>query len=261
MKDIKIIVATHKKFWMPKDEIYLPLHVGKERKADIGYIGDNTGENISVKNPYYCELTGLYWAWKNLNCEYLGLVHYRRHFAEKSPVFTAGEIERKVPDYGYFAGLLKKSDLIVPKKRRYYIESLSSHYAHTHYAEHLELTRKVIQETCPDYLADFDRVMKQRGGYMFNMFVMRKDLSDQYCEWLFPILEQLEGLVCTDGYSAFQKRFYGRISELLFNVWLRHMKIKFTEIPFQYMEKIDWKKKGTAFLRAKYMGKRFEGSF
>ena len=83
MKKIKIIVATHKKYDMPKDSCYLPIHVGKEEKKDIGYIGDNTGENISKKNPYYCELTGMYWAWKNLNSDYVGLVHYRRHFRGK----------------------------------------------------------------------------------------------------------------------------------------------------------------------------------
>ena len=82
--NIKIIVATHKKYKMPKDDIFLPLHVGNQGKESIGFICDNTGENISVKNPFWCELTGLYWAWKNLKCDYLGLVHYRRHFKGKT---------------------------------------------------------------------------------------------------------------------------------------------------------------------------------
>lgn len=80
-KDIKIIVAAHKKYHMPEDSCYLPLHVGKKGKDDLGYLGDDTGDNISEKNPYYCELTGLYWAWKNLKADYIGLVHYRRHLA------------------------------------------------------------------------------------------------------------------------------------------------------------------------------------
>ena len=66
MKNIKILVATHKKYKMPRDtSIYLPIHVGCEGKKKLGFQGDNSGENISVLNPYYCELTGLYWAWKN----------------------------------------------------------------------------------------------------------------------------------------------------------------------------------------------------
>ena len=60
MKDIKIIVATHKKYQMPNDDIYLPIHVGAEGKESIGYQADNVGENISNKNSYFCELTGLY---------------------------------------------------------------------------------------------------------------------------------------------------------------------------------------------------------
>ena len=79
MKNIKIIVATHKKYKMPNDAMYLPVQVGAEGKETLGYVRDNEGENISHKNPNYCELTGLYWAWKNLDAEYLGLAHYRRH--------------------------------------------------------------------------------------------------------------------------------------------------------------------------------------
>jgi len=83
VKNIKIIVASHKKYQMPEDDMYLPLHVGAEGKEKLGYQGDNTGDNISIKNPYFCELTGLYWAWKNLEADYIGLVHYRRYFSIK----------------------------------------------------------------------------------------------------------------------------------------------------------------------------------
>ena len=75
MKNIKIIVATHKKYQMPEDQMYFPVQVGAEGKTKIEeYTQDNTGNNISLKNPYFCELTGLYWAWKNLEAENIGLV-------------------------------------------------------------------------------------------------------------------------------------------------------------------------------------------
>lgn len=77
---IKIIVAAHKPYEMPDDEVYLPVYVGAMGKTDVGYQRDDEGENISILNPYFCELTGLYWAWKNLSEDYIGLVHYRRLF-------------------------------------------------------------------------------------------------------------------------------------------------------------------------------------
>ena len=80
MNNVKIIVATHKKYKMPEDEIYIPLQVGAEEKESLGYEKDNTGDNISSKNSYYCELTGLYWVWKNCSDDYKGIVHYRRFF-------------------------------------------------------------------------------------------------------------------------------------------------------------------------------------
>ena len=68
---VKIVVATHKKYAMPNDEMYLPLHVGATLHPDIdlGYQKDNVGENISQKNDSYSELTGLYWAWKDLDAD------------------------------------------------------------------------------------------------------------------------------------------------------------------------------------------------
>ena len=81
--DIKILIAMHKPYWHPDDPVYMPIHVGKKGKASIGLPGDDTGDNISDRNPAYCELTGVYWAWKNLKADYVGLVHYRRYFTHK----------------------------------------------------------------------------------------------------------------------------------------------------------------------------------
>lgn len=106
--DIKIIVATHKKYWMPSDDIYLPVHVGKKGKTDLGYQGDDTGDNISDKNTNYCELTGLYWAWKNLKADYKGLAHYRRHFMVRS---SKGTKEEKVLNRQQLEELLKRQIL------------------------------------------------------------------------------------------------------------------------------------------------------
>ena len=81
--DIKIVIAVHKPYWIPQDRVYIPLHVGAEGKPDLGYTRENTGDNNSFKNVHFCELTGLYWAWKNLEADYVGLVHYRQYFTRK----------------------------------------------------------------------------------------------------------------------------------------------------------------------------------
>ena len=260
--NVKVIIATHKKYNMPNDAMYLPLHVGKEGKEDLGYIGDNTGDHISEKNPKFCELTGLYWAWKNLECDYLGLVHYRRYFTRKSYAYQKknGRLN-SVLTMEETQNILNEYPVIVPRKRYYVIETLYSHYEHTHYAEHLDETRNIIEEMYPEYLNDYDKVMKQTGGYMFNMYIMRKDLSDQYCEWLFSILFELEKRFKDKEYSYFQGRFYGRVSEMLFNVWLLHQNISYKEVPYMHMEKINWLKKGTAFLKAKFASEKYESSF
>lgn len=274
MKDIKIIIATHKKYCMPKDDIYLPVHVGAEGKKDdngnqldLGYTMDNSGDNISDKNASFCELTGLYWAWKNLDADYMGLAHYRRHFSlsKKSDdpfknILTSDEIQE----------LSEKYSVILPKKRKYYIETLYSHYAHTHYAEHLDITKQIIREKYPDYLASCEKVYKQTNGFMFNMMIMRKDLFDNYCNWLFDILFELENrMKSTESeLSSFQGRFYGRVSEIIFNVWLYHniktgkiIASEVKEIPYIYTEKVKWIKKITSFIKAKFTHKKYEGSF
>lgn len=267
---VKIIVATHKKYQMPNDEIYIPLHVGAEGKKDdsgnildLGYIKDNTGDNISYLNSSFCELTGLYWAWKNLNADYIGLAHYRRHFS----LYDRNSFEN-ILSYEQLKPYLGKIKVFVPKKRKYYIESLYSHYAHTHYAIHLDETQKIISEKYPDYINSYDKVLKQTYGYMFNMMIMDSNLLNEYCSWLFEILFELQKRMNQQDLSAFQGRFYGRISEIIFNVWLDEKintgEIKageIKEIPCVHMEKINWWKKGTAFLKAKFFGKKYEGSF
>lgn len=265
---ITIIIATHKKYNMPKDKMYLPVHVGAEGKnVDLGYTKDNSGENISDKNASYCELTGLYWAWKNLNADYLGLVHYRRHFSLSK---KNKDVSENVLKYEEIQPFLNKYKVFVPKKRKYYIESLYSHYANTHYAEHLDETRRIISEICSEYLDSYDDVVNHTYGYMFNMMILSKELFDDYCNWLFNILFELEKRMSTskNELSAFQGRFYGRVSEIIFNVWLDYKiksgvikKEEIKELPYIYMEKIAWVRKIMSFLKAKFGKKKYEGSF
>lgn len=263
MQNIKILVATHKKYKMPADtSVYLPIHVGCEGKEDLGFQGDNSGENISDLNPYYCELTGLFWAWRNLACDYLGLVHYRRYFTKMTKKYNESiNIDDVILNRYEIEELLENSEVIVPKRRKYYIETLYSHYDHTFDGSHLDLARKMIEMKNPEYLSSFDKVMKQRSGYMFNMFIMKKELADDYFSWLFPILDSMYESIDLSDLTDFEARLFGRVSEILFNVWLDKNDLKIKEIPFMYMEKVDLFKKGMSFLMAKFFGKKYGQSF
>lgn len=271
--NIKIIIAMHKSYALPDDEIYLPLHVGAEGKAPITdkkgrqIQGDNTKANISEKNGMYCELTGLYWAWKNLDADAVGLVHYRRHFKGKK---RSSDRMQCVLSTEEAQSLMERYDIIVPKKRRYVIESLYSHYEHTLDGRHLDMVREIIARKYPNYLPACVSTYAATSGYMFNMCIMKRRYLDAYATWLFDILEELEKQMRTtgalDGLSEFDARLFGRVSEILFNVWLRYSldgqaKPRVKEVETMHMEPINWWKKGMAFLQAKFFGKKYRQSF
>lgn len=255
---IEILIAAHKRSNLPNIPIYLPIQVGKALHEDIDlkYINDNTKENISVKNPYFCELTALYWGWKNLTSDYIGLVHYRRYLGLKK---KKDKIE-SVLTSEQAKNLCEKYDIILPQKRKYYIESLWSHYAHTHDISHLEKTKNIIAKICPEYIPAFEKVMKRTWGHMFNMFIMKKALADEYCTWLFNILFQLEKEVDLNQLSAFDARLFGRVSELLLDVWIEKNHYPYKEIKMIQLGDENWPQKIKYFLAAKFLGKRYTQS-
>lgn len=260
--DIRILIAAHKPYGFAQDDIYMPVQVGAALNDKFGAACDDTGDNISDKNPYYCELTGLYWMWKNVKADYCGLVHYRRYFAVRGCRRLFGRNK-----YDAIAGrkdiekLLADCDIILPSKRHYYIESLYSHYAHTHYGEHLDITRDIIHDKYPEYIESYDKVMKQRSGHMFNMMIMSRDKLDAYCTWLFDILGELEKRVDYKGYDTFQARLFGRVSELLLNVWVVHGGYRYRTLPTVSTERMAWGRKIKSFITAKFSGRKYDKSF
>lgn len=256
----KILIAMHKNYVYPSDGLYLPVQVGAAINKPFGITPDNTGDNISGKNPYFCELTAIYWAWKNLDADAIGLVHYRRYFKGNLP-FEANAKTKKVLSLPQLDKVLQKNDVVLPKKRRYYIETLYSHYAHTMFVEPLDITGEIIRESYPDYYPEFMKLKKRRSAHMFNMFVMKRELFNNYCVWLFDILFKLEQRVDVGKYSTFHARFFGRVSELLLDVYLRTNKITFLEVGVENIEKVNMFKKITSFLKAKFTKQKYDKSF
>lgn len=216
---------------MPADgNLYMPVLVGAEKnyRDGIEYQRDDAGENISSKNGNYSELTAIYWAWKNLkDVDAIGLVHYRRYLylhrsASLEDILTTDQL----------TDLLKESEVIVPRKRRYYIETNYSHYIHAHHQEPLDSTRDAVKKLYPSYLKSFDVVMSRRSAHMFNMFVMSRPNFDSYASFLFEILQDVEEHVSLEGYSKQEQRVFGYLSELLLDVWINANKINYTEVPW-----------------------------
>ena len=253
-KNTKIIVVTHKPYAMPTSDLYLPVRVGAVGKDNFGFTPDDGGDNISDKNPCFCELTGLYWAWKNLDCDYLGLVHYRRYFAGKERFIVNGKV-KEVLSKEELELLLETTDIILPNKRNYYIETNRSHYNHAHPAIGLDETDRIIQEKYPEYSAAFTTVMNRTWAHMFNMFVMRRDLYDAYCQWMFDILFELEKRLDISSFDAYNTRVFGFVSERLLDVWLEKNGIAYKEQNVSFMEPQNWIKKGGLFLKRKFFGK------
>ena len=260
-----IAVASHKLYDMPQGQIYQPVLAGASGSSlDLpeGWKGDDTGDNISDKNPYYCELTPYYWAVCNAGSDvkYIGLVHYRRLFGTKKKGAVADEVLKS-----YLPG----TKVFVPRPRDYYIETLGSHYSHTLDSSGLDAARQALKTVSPEYVPSWDKILCECSGYMFNMNIMERSLAEDYLTWLMKVLEEVCRIKdpASEG-SDFDKRFPGRISELLFNCWLDHSvssgKVSpdsIAELDYYSPEKVNWPKKITAFLKAKFLGKKYHKSF
>ena len=238
----KIIVVTHKEYNMPNDSLYLPICVGIGKNDLRGkYQTDDSGENISDKNILYCELTALYWAWKNLNCDYVGLAHYRRYLTEKKnskdieDVLTRKRVEE----------LLTNHDVILPHKKRYR-QTVAEHYINCiksrkeAHKMHLKLLRETIEEMSPEYVVEYDKTMNGHEAHMLNMFVMTKENLDDYCEWLYKILFALEKKIYEN--NVYFDRIMGAFSEFLLDVWIRTNNKSYIELNLLETEKDFWKK-------------------
>ncbi len=252
---LAIIVAAHKPYWMPTDDAYVPVWVNAARNGEnvpAGWARDDAGEHISQKNASFCELTALYWAWKNLGADWLGLAHYRRHFATS----VSRDARKRVATGADLRKTLAQTPIILPKRRHYYVETNYSQYVHAHHAEDLAQTRAILAASYPEYLPAYDASMRRKSGHRFNMFVMRRDYADEYCAWLFDVLFELESRLDTSTYNDYDQRVFGFVGERLMDPWIETRGLAYVEMPVVSLESQHWLKKGTNFLARKATGGR-----
>lgn len=220
----RIYVMTHKAFIPPDNPVYVPLHVGRAGKSDLGYPGDDTGEHISDLNCYYGELTGLYWLWRNLDFDgNIGICHYRRFFVDEN---------RRLLGEADYERLLSEHDVIT-SKAMYIDQPYRSYFGEAHNIHDLELEGEVIRELFLEDYPVFEQVMDGRKHYFGNLMVTSRKLFDAYCAWLFAIFAELGTRIDVSGYDAYHRRVFGFLSEQLLLVWVTARGLKVYESPFR----------------------------
>ena len=217
---VKIYTMAHRPFDVPKSPVYIPLHVGRELSQDLGYAGDNTGEHISDLNPYYGELTGLYWVWRNeKEADIVGLCHYRRFFiGENGGLMGAAEYEAALVDCD-----LMTSDLLS------YGETNREHFAREYDPRDLDAVGEAVRALYPE---DYDAYCEMLGDTKCcygNLMAARREVFDAYCEWLFNVLAEASDKIDVERYDLYHRRVYRVLSAMLLCVWARARGLRIRE--------------------------------
>lgn len=247
-----VYVITHKQFneLYPRDG-YQKLLVGAEKNrrnipADEqeSFLFDDTGDNISNQNGSFCELTGLYWIWKNVHSsDNVGIVHYRRYFG-KYPATFGGKFREylagmtgeqlQIAPIKLLDDLLDSYDAVVTNNQATVSydtpEMVWQEYANAHYLHDLEVVRDVIISRFPNYEEAFYQVIHGRRYHHYNMMYTTRRNFDQYCEWLFSILFDVKQRININQYDSYQQRVFGFLSERLMDVWLLHNNLRLKEL-------------------------------
>lgn len=241
---IRIFVTTHKEVDKPQSDILQPVQVGPKTTRFPWAFQDDEGENIADKNPMYCELTTQYWAWKNVDADYYGFCHYRRYFdfsGVEHKENAYGEVmddyidAASIKRYGLYDESIKKAiagaDVVTTRwgDLREIIEGYGSPIKIYQHAPKLHLRDlrhmyDILCEMHPDYKTDADAFLHGHRSCFCNMFIMRKDIFQDYCAWLFPILQKFEETTDMSLYSKEALRTPGHLSERLLNIYLMHHK-------------------------------------
>lgn len=226
-----IYIVSHKKINQNFPNGYNTIIVNATKNTIIGDAYDNTGDNISSKNNSYCELTAIYWLWKNCQDDYIGIDHYRRFFIDN---------EKQLLNATKAADIVRNGTIIVPKAKKFN-RNVEKYYCSTSgYKNDLDVTRSVILDTFPEYCYAYDTFLKEKKIHCYNMFVMNRKMFNEYCEWLFTILFLVEQRLNMqhkgeDNRNGYYKRVYGFLAERLFNVYILHNNSDVIEYPVNFV--------------------------
>ncbi|CAI3957975.1 LPS:glycosyltransferase (RfaJ) (PDB:1G9R) [Commensalibacter communis] len=246
MKKISLYVSYHNQCDLIKTNYFKPIQVGTAYSKPLhpSELNDAIGDNISLKNKSFCELTAQYWAWKNdLTSEYIGFCHYRRHFIFNPDNTTENNIYGVTPydqmdqnylkDVGYSDKDLEKFlvnvDVVAPEKwdvRNHYAKNNLDQYKNgpNLYIEDYYTCLDILRAKYPEYEESITSYNVSTDGYYTNMFIMKRDIFEHYSAWLFEILFELEKKLNLDNRDIQEYRVFGYISEWLLGIYLTQLR-------------------------------------
>lgn len=243
MSTVRIFVCCHK-FYDVLPPLCEPIQCGSAINSKIdGIMHDDEGENISLKNPEYCELTAHYFAWKNIESDYYGFYHYKRFLTAKAntkrPYLAKGKLSdnekaRLLADENYWQQLIEQNEIIVPKSENMGT-SVYEHYcsAKYHYAEDMKLFIGILNKKYPEFKAAAEQYLSQCRQYFCNIFIMSKKYFFKYCESLFGILKEFDSVKKLHG--DFQSdRTDGYLGEIFTGIYITYCRqngVRITEKP------------------------------
>ncbi len=252
MTNIKILVSYKDKHKIIKNTIITPIQTGRAIAEEIfsEMIGDDTGDNISELNPYYAELTAQYWAWKNYdklgNPDYIGFMHYRRHFVfnedyidpNADPKMTQGysaySFDRIDDEYYDKIGLKEENicnivtnaDIICVKQADVSFlgcNTSKEEFVKSCYGVQEKDYDKLISTVMylfPEYYEEIKQLNSGPYRYFYNMFICKKEIFEEYSTFLFTVLNKFFERSEVNLYSEKAQRICGYMGEFLLSLFL-----------------------------------------
>ena len=236
-KELAIYVVSHKKHSITElPNGYVTIHAGRALGTDLGYIGDDTGDNISELNPYLNELTALYWIWKNAPQQIVGIAHYRRFFSNKTgnkfniaDILTGDQARELLNHYDMLIG----NESMFPANSQRCVMVYDAEYNEQLAVSAINVIKKMLGRHQPEYVDAFEQIMNGQCLFPCSMMITRKYVFDAYCQWLFsfilPAFEEFRGSL--ENVSVRRKRILGFIAERMFGVWLLKNRLRLREFP------------------------------
>lgn len=250
-----IYVVGHKAFQLPvENPFYVPLMVGQRSAEESSeLLWDCTGNNIAEKNQRYNELTGLYWIWKNSKAPIVGICHYRRFFTTKY-----GKIRNILT--GNYDCLLSEEQVIhelqmydvILHNKTFTLEGnrnqLCMQEKDDKAVKKSKLRREILDtadavfgQVYPQETKIYNHVMNRKYAHLLNVMICRRELLNQYCEWLFPLLFSIEKEIDRKFPNEPHERCMGLLGERLLDVWVEKEHLRVKECFTVNTERIDWK--------------------